>query len=253
MGWAGAGTADLAGAVTADVCASAVPVPGRPPAPRGWHAGGPYAGAVNPAYSAAVSARSAEDLAGTLRDLPPSCGPVRLIGVDGHAGSGKSTFARRLARALGGAPVLHLDDLASHEAPFDWTGRLSTQVLEPFARGAAASYTPYDWAERRFGASRSLEAARYVLVEGVGAGRRALRPWLAYLWWMDLARERSWARGRARDGPELTGFWDGWVQGERRHFAEDPSRPFADALVRERGEGYEVRERNDSDTSTAAP
>ncbi|MFD0459286.1 NACHT domain-containing protein [Streptomyces violaceoruber] len=29
----------------------------------------------------------------------PSCGPVRLIAVDGHAGSGKSTFAGRLAAA----------------------------------------------------------------------------------------------------------------------------------------------------------
>ncbi|MEV0848742.1 hypothetical protein AB0J21_23195 [Streptomyces sp. NPDC049954] len=188
-----------------------------------------------------------------LRGLAPSCGPVRLIGVDGHAGSGKSTFARRLARALGGAPVLHLDDLASHEAPFDWTKRLDTQVLEPFAHGAAASYTPYDWVERRFGAPRSLAAARHVLVEGVGAGRRALRPRLAYLWWMDLARERSWARGRARDGPELAGFWDGWVQDERRHFADDPSRPFADAWVRERGEGYEVHKRDEPDTSTTTP
>ena len=55
---------------------------------------------------------------------------MRLIGVDGHAGSGKSTFAGRLAAALGGAPVLHLDDIASHDALFDWTGRLLTQVIE---------------------------------------------------------------------------------------------------------------------------
>ena len=48
-----------------------------------------------------------------LRRLPPSCGPVRLVGVDGHAGSGKSTFAGQLAEALGGAPVLHLDDIAT--------------------------------------------------------------------------------------------------------------------------------------------
>ncbi|MGW1281768.1 hypothetical protein ACWD4V_33060, partial [Streptomyces tsukubensis] len=30
----------------------------------------------------------------------PSCGPVRLIAVDGHAGSGKTTFTARLADAL---------------------------------------------------------------------------------------------------------------------------------------------------------
>ncbi|MCZ9336997.1 hypothetical protein NGM37_04295, partial [Streptomyces sp. TRM76130] len=87
--------------------------------------------------------------ASRLRRLPPSCGPVRLIGVDGHAGSGKSTFARHLARALGGVPVLHLDDIASHPELFGWTGRLLEQVIEPFSRGAVARYSPYDWRTRR--------------------------------------------------------------------------------------------------------
>lgn len=89
-------------------------------------------------------------LAATLRALPPSCGPVRLIAVDGHAGSGKSTFAARLAEALGQAPVLHLDDLASHDALFDWTARLREQVIDPLSRGESARYEPYDWNARRF-------------------------------------------------------------------------------------------------------
>ncbi|PLW74452.1 hypothetical protein C0036_01815, partial [Streptomyces sp. DJ] len=67
--------------------------------------------------------------------LAPSCGPVRLVAVDGHAGSGKSTFAARLADALGpGTPVVRLDDLATHREPFGWAGRLRARVLEPLAR-----------------------------------------------------------------------------------------------------------------------
>ncbi|MFJ6987834.1 MULTISPECIES: uridine kinase [unclassified Streptomyces] len=178
-------------------------------------------------------------LAARLSSLPPSCGPVRLVGVDGHAGSGKSTFAGRLAEALGGAPVLRLDDLASHADLFTWTDRLLTQVVEPLGRGTTAHYTPYDWRARRFGpAVRALAPAPVVLVEGVGAGRRALRPHLAHLLWMDLARDEAWARGRARDGAEQREFWDGWVLAEGRHFAEDPSRPYADTLVRQVTEGY---------------
>jgi uridine kinase len=180
------------------------------------------------------------DLARALRRLPPSCGPVRLVGVDGHAGSGKSTFAGQLAGALGGAPVLHLDDIASHEELFDWTERLLDQVIEPLRRGATAHYAPYDWRARRFGPARPLPPAPVVLVEGVGAGRRALRPFLAHLLWMELPREQSWARGRSRDGEEQREFWDGWVPAERRHFADDPSRPYADLLVRQVTEGYEV-------------
>lgn len=177
-------------------------------------------------------------LAALLRGLPPSCGAVRLVAVDGHAGSGKSTFAARLARALGGAPVLHLDDLASHDELFAWTGRLRAQVLDPFARGEVAEYRPYDWNARRFGPARRLPAAPVVLVEGVGAGRRALRPHLARLLWMERGAEDSWRRGRRRDGPAQSAFWDGWTVAETRHFAHDPSLPFADILIRECPGGY---------------
>ncbi|MFE3828009.1 hypothetical protein [Streptomyces sp. NPDC059092] len=177
-------------------------------------------------------------VAARLRALPPSCGPVRLIAVDGHAGSGKTTFAARLAAALGGAPVLRLDDVASHEELFGWVPRLTAQVIAPFSRGTTAYYTPYDWTLRRFTAPRALPAAPVVLLEGVGAGRRALRPHLAGLFWMERGAEESWERGRRRDGPAQSAFWDGWTGAETRHFATDPSRPFSDALVREGREGY---------------
>ncbi|MFG2870558.1 uridine kinase [Streptomyces sp. NPDC048338] len=176
--------------------------------------------------------------ADALRRLPPSCGPVRLVAVDGHAGSGKSTFAGRLAHLLA-APVLHLDDLATHAELFAWTGRMREQVIGPLSRGEAARYHPYDWNLRVFGPPRALPPAPVVLVEGVGAGRRTLRPHLAALLWMERDAGESWARGRRRDGPAQSAFWDGWTVAESRHFAADPSRPFADALIRECQEGYE--------------
>ncbi|WP_371530323.1 hypothetical protein OG302_34415 [Streptomyces sp. NBC_01283] len=180
-------------------------------------------------------------VAAELRRLPTSCGPVRLVAVDGHAGSGKSTFADRLAGALGGAPVLRLDDIASHDALFDWTERLRRQVIVPLSRGESAHYETYDWHARRFGPQcRTLPPAPVVLVEGVGAGRRALRPFLARLLWMELPQGEAWVRGRHRDGAVQSDFWDGWEPAERRHFAEDPSRPFAQSLVRQWREGYEV-------------
>ncbi|WP_369216552.1 uridine kinase family protein, partial [Streptomyces flavofungini] len=180
-------------------------------------------------------------LARALRRLPPSCGPVRLIAVDGHAGSGKSTFARHLAAALGGAPVLRLDDVASHDELFGWTDRLRRWALEPLALGGTARFPAYDWVERRFGpAERSVPPAPVVLVEGVGAGREALRPHLAAVLWMDVTREAAWRRGRLRDGTVQRDFWDGWEPAERLHFTRDPSRPFADILVRQSPKGYEV-------------
>ncbi|WP_405981687.1 uridine kinase [Streptomyces sp. NBC_00158] len=196
--------------------------------------------------------QSLESLARELAALPPSLGPVRLIGVDGHAGSGKSTFAERLAVSLGGAPVLHLDDVATHEELFDWAERLRAQVLEPLAAGRAAHWTPYDWVERRFGAERVLDPAPVLLVEGVGAGRRALRPRLAHLLWMETPRMTSWGRGRNRDGQELSDFWDGWERAELAHFSDDPSRPFADTLVHQSGTGYEWTSGASATPGTAA-
>ncbi|QNP73877.1 hypothetical protein IAG44_33385 [Streptomyces roseirectus] len=181
-----------------------------------------------------------QQLAARLRRLRPSCGPVRLVAVDGHAGSGKSTFAGRLAAELGGAPVLRIDDVASHAELFGWTERVLAQVVGPLSRGESAAYAVYDWRARAFGAPRVLPAAPVVLVEGVGAGRRALRPYLAAVLWMDLGREAAWARGRARDGAEQREFWDGWIGAERAHFAEDPTQPFANLLIRQASEGYEV-------------
>jgi hypothetical protein len=183
-----------------------------------------------------------DTLASALLRLPPSCGPVRLVAVDGHAGSGKTTFAALLADALGGVPVLHLDDVATHRELFSWTGRLTAEVLEPLRRGRTARYAPYDWSGRRFGAPRSLPPAPAVVVEGVGAGRRALRPDLAGLIWMDLPSEEAWRRGRRRDGEEQRDFWNGWEAAERAHFARDPSRPHAHLLVRQVPSGYEVLE-----------
>lgn len=215
-------------------------------------------------------------LAARLRGLPPSCGPVRLVAVDGHAGSGKSTFAGRLAAALGGgttptvggpatvgvpstggesataagpgednepaAPVLHLDDLATHDELFAWTGRLREQVIGPLSEGRSARYGVYDWVRRSFTRERTLAPAPVVLLEGVGAGRAALRPYLACLLWMELPGETAWARGRRRDGPGLDTFWDGWIPAERAHFAADPSRPYADLLVTQGRVGYEWHE-----------
>ena len=175
-----------------------------------------------------------------LRELEPSCGQVRLVGVDGHAGSGKSTFAGRLAAALGGVPVVHLDDVATHEELFAWTSRLREAVLEPLARGSDAWLPVYDWTARRFGRTVRVPCEPLVLVEGVGAGRAALRPLLSRLLWMDLDRESSWARGRRRDGPALAPFWDRWVRAESMHFAADPSRKHAGLLVRELPGGYQV-------------
>lgn len=181
------------------------------------------------------------ETAARLRALPPSCGATRLVAVDGHAGSGKTTFADFLAGALDGAPVVHLDDLATHEEPFGWVTQLMEGVVCPLRQGEAGRHQVYDWVARRFGGERAVPAAPVVLLDGVGAGRRAVRPALAHLLWMDLPQAVARSRGERRDGAALEGFWRWWARAERAHFTADPSRPYADLLVCQDGDGYQVR------------
>lgn len=170
-------------------------------------------------------------LASYLLTLAPSVGATRLVAVDGFAGAGKTTFAARLSAALGAAPVVHLDDFATHRQFFDWTDRLASGVLEPFRRGEPARFPVYDWEAGAFAERREVPPAPVVLLEGVGAGRRALRPALAYVIWLDLDLATARARGERRDGPALASFWRSWVEQQSAHFAADPTRPFADLLV----------------------
>src|SRR6478735_90882 len=87
----------------------------------------------------------ADAVAAAALAAPARLGPVRLVAVDGPAGSGKTTFAERLAGELG-APVVHLDDLLE-----GWTDlrsmwpRLEKWVLAPLRRGDDAAYRTYDW------------------------------------------------------------------------------------------------------------
>lgn len=177
-------------------------------------------------------------LAELLPGLEPGCGAVRVVAVDGHAGAGKTTLAASLAAELGGAPVVHMDDLATHREPFGWTTRLAEQVLAPLARGERAVHATYDWTERRFRGTREIRPAPVVLLEGVGTGRAAVRPHLSLLLWLEVEPATARRRGLARDGEELAHFWTGWTRAEDAHFAADPSRPYADLLVHQTPYGY---------------
>lgn len=187
--------------------------------------------------------QNVRELAAWVSRSAPRCGPVRLVGIDGHAGSGKTTLALKLSARCDGAPVVHVDDIARHEELFSWTARFTAQVLDPLARGTYARYPVYDWVTRTATRQHEVPPAPVVIVEGVGAGRRALRPFLSALVWLDLPPVAAWRRGRRRDGPEQADFWNTWIPAEQAHFDRDPTAVHAHCLARPSatdGEGFDV-------------
>lgn len=78
--------------------------------------------------------RALADLAGEIR-ARPCAGAARLVAVDGRGGAGKSTLARMLAAACGGAPVVRVDDFLYWRDIEGWWPRLEREALRPLLSG----------------------------------------------------------------------------------------------------------------------
>jgi uridine kinase len=177
------------------------------------------------------------DLAADVLAAPPRVGPVRLVAVDGAAGSGKTTISARLARALraNGADVaeLHTDDLLdgwSDIAAF-WP-RLEQWVLAPMRSGKPGRYRRYDWHRARFAEEwHSLRVPDVLVVDGVTSARAAAVPYLSFSVFVVADRDLRLSRGIERDGEGLRQEWVRWMASEDRHFAADATADRADVVV----------------------
>jgi uridine kinase len=165
------------------------------------------------------------------RELLARPGAVRLVGVDGCGAAGKTTFAARLCRAVD-APVVHTDDFASWEQPTEWWPRLLAEVIDPLSRGESATFRPYDWVERRTSDDVvTVVPAPVVVIEGVGATRRAWRERLVARIWVDAPRVERLRRGLERDGAHMAGFWQWWMAAEDRYVLDERPDLYADIRV----------------------
>jgi energy-coupling factor transporter ATP-binding protein EcfA2 len=163
---------------------------------------------------------------------PPRCGPTRLVCVDGPSGSGKSTLAARLAGALGGPPVLHMDDIYP-----GWDGLaaavplLYEQVVVPLMAGRPARYRRYDWHRGEFAEEHDLGTPPLLVVEGVASGARVVAGRSVLLAWIEAPHEERFRRGIARDGDTYRPHWERWARQEVVHFAAENTALRADVRV----------------------
>lgn len=175
------------------------------------------------------------ELAGEIRRAPARFGGRRLVAVDGPSGSGKTRFADRLGAALG-APVVHTDDLLDGwDDQFTFWERLERLVLTPLRRGVDAFFPAYDWGRGEFGGPAvRVPAAEVLIVEGVSAARRAIRPELSLAVFVTAPPALCLARAVARDGDDSVAFrqyLERWRTAEQRHFAADATAARAGLLV----------------------
>ncbi len=149
------------------------------------------------------------ELAARIHALPARGGlRSRIVAVDGRGAAGKTTFAARLAVALGGAPVVHTDDVHA-QFGHPWWPSLELRILLTLAAGGP----------------------EVLIVEGVSSSRRALADRLAYGIWLKAPAAPRLARGIERDGPAAAADWAGYEAEENAFFAADPAPDRADLVV----------------------
>jgi uridine kinase len=172
-----------------------------------------------------------------LLSTPPRLGPVRLVALDGPAGSGKTTLAAAVAEGCARqgrrAHVVHMDDLYA-----GWSGlegdiwpRLAAQLLEPLRRGRPGRYQRYDWVAGRFADWVDVPVPDVLVLEGCGSGRRAGARDVGVLVWVEADDATRLARGLERDGADARPQWERWMTDEAAHYAREGTRGRADVRV----------------------
>ncbi|WP_291797437.1 uridine kinase [Cellulomonas sp.] len=180
-----------------------------------------------------VAARIASQVLGRA----PRLGLVRLVCIDGPAGSGKTSFAARLADRLDSDAVriaaVHLDDLYEGWSGLDGTlwPRLTAQVLEPLRSGRPGRFQRYDWVAGAFADWVDVPVPEVLVLEGCGAARRVAAPDAVLTVWVEAPAELRLARGLQRDGEAMRDEWVAWSAHEAAHFDLERTRARADVRL----------------------
>jgi uridine kinase len=172
-----------------------------------------------------------ERIAQLARAAPPRAGTVRVIAIDGRAGSGKTTLAGQLAERVA-APIVQLEQLYP-----GWDGLQAgidlvvEAVLIPLSADQVAEVPRYDWLASRFIEPWPLEHPELLIVEGVGAGARAAAAFASVLVWLELDADLRKERAMARDGDVFRPHWARWAEQEDVLLAREQTPARADIIV----------------------
>lgn len=182
---------------------------------------------------------SPPDVAAAVLELaaarPAACGDVRVLAVDGPAGSGKTTLAAALAERTG-AQVVHMDDLMEGWAGLSGTGDQLASILEPLAEDRPGSYRHFNWFLDRFDREVHVPTAPWLVLEGVGSGNPRVADLVTVLVWVEVADDLRLARGMERDGWAMEQHWRQFMVDESTLFAAHRTRDRADVVVDGTGE-----------------
>lgn len=173
-----------------------------------------------------------------LSSVNPSVSTTLFIAVDGHGGSGKSTFATWLANRLQ-AEIIHTDDFTSWDHPLDWWPNVIKHVFEPVKNGAIVlSYPRSQWWEGHNPQPVvNQPVTKYMILEGVSSLRKEFRDYVGFGIFVDTPKEVCLQRGVERDlktgktREEITRMWEQWLEDEDRYMLRDNPKAQANIVI----------------------
>jgi energy-coupling factor transporter ATP-binding protein EcfA2 len=179
---------------------------------------------------------AAQDVVARTLAAAPTLGARRLICVDGPAGSGKTTLAAAIRRAVPremSRRVVHLDDLYP-----GWDGlragvvHVAEAVVTPLAQGRPGRYRRWDWHASAPGPWMEVPLVDVLVLDGVGAGALAYDELITTLVWVEADHGVRLTRGITRDGPASGDDFVAWMAREAPYLEEQRTRERADVVVR---------------------
>ena len=162
-----------------------------------------------------------KDAVSAIENSLPKCGQVRVVTIDGPAGSGKTTLATNLASKLEQASVIHLDELyegwdkSLDQVLFE---RIQAWILKPLENGLPPKHLRYDWGKSAFTSWNEVAYSPVVILEGVGSGHTSLRQQVSQAIWIEADEELLLERVVKRDGESVRAEMLIWQEREKAYF-----------------------------------
>ncbi|MHC4933315.1 MAG: uridine kinase family protein [Planctomycetota bacterium] len=169
-----------------------------------------------------------------------------LVGIDGGAGSGKTTFAGTLAESVRETGIsvstVHTDNFfrpsferADRQFPLavvsdlDWR-RLRDQVIVPLWSGRSVRFQLYDWPADRLKDWHTIEVGGVVIVDGITAIRAELSDYYDLRIWFSCPRDVRVSR-MLRRGDTSAADIEHWMPSEDRYIASHAPEKAAHVVV----------------------
>ena len=178
--------------------------------------------------------QTTQEVINHLQVLSPSCGKTIVLAIDGPAGSGKTTLARKitdqLADQFADVNTIHMDDLYRgwENTLTNDLSKLLKQILGLVEFEDRIEFEPFNWSSEKVDPRVNFPAPKYLILEGVGSGQLAISEKIAASIWIEVPIHIGLERVLERDGVAIAPQMDEFIRTQSRYFEEEGTKKRAD-------------------------